>query len=443
MCRRQAIVAITAALLTLAGVMGAVPAAARAKTIEVPPGDGLIQAVADAAPGDVLHLAPGEHRGPVVVEKPLTIEGDSFETTSVAGNGKDSVIRILAPDVTIRGLRVSGSGKNSSGIDAGIYVEQGADNPVIERNWLDQDLFGITLHGPKHARVIDNKITPRNDLWLNDRGNGIHAWNNHDSVIEDNDFEGGRDGIFMQLGADNVIAKNTFRHLRFAVHFMYSKRASIVDNVSIGNHIGYALMYSDLLKIVGNVSVKDRDQGLMLNSAHKAEISSNYVYGSNGKCLFMYLAIRNVLHDNRFEGCDIGVRVTGSDGNVIADNAFIGNRIQMHYAGTKAYEWSEPGHGNFWSDNSAFDLDGDGIADTAYRPNNVVDWIVWRYPLSKLLLSSPSMELLRAAQAQFPALYPGGVVDSYPLMAPPPAPRKLPPVPANPDWVPGGEDPQE
>jgi nitrous oxidase accessory protein len=180
----------------------------------------------------------------------------------------------------------------------------------------------------------------------------------------------------------------------------------------------------------------------MLNSAKKGQIVDNYVYGSGGKCLFMYLALRNRVSGNRFEACDIGVHVTGSDENLISGNAFIGNQVQMRYAGTKAYEWSVKGRGNYWSDNTAFDLNGDSVADTAYRPNNVVDWMVWRYPLSKLLLSSPAMELLRAAQGQFPALTPGGVVDSYPLMAPPPAPRALPSEPGTVEWEDGAADPQ-
>jgi nitrous oxidase accessory protein len=435
---RQAAIVLVAALLF--GGLPAVPHA-QAETIEVAVGDGLIEAVAAAMPGDVLHLAPGKHKGPVVVEKALTIEGDSFETTTVEGNGQGSVIRILASGVTVRGLHISGSGTDKTGIDAGVYVEKGADNPVIERNWLDQNLFGITLHGPKGARAIDNKITNRNDLWLNERGNGIHAWNNIGATIAGNTVTGGRDGIFMQMGKDNVIAGNHFERLRFAVHYMYSKGGAVTDNVSIGDHIGYALMYSDNLKVSGNISVKDRDQGLMLNSAKKGQITDNYVYGSGGKCLFMYLALRNRVNNNRFENCDIGVHVTGSDDNAISDNAFIGNHVQMRYAGTKTYEWSVKGHGNYWSDNTAFDLDGDSIADTAYRPNNVVDWLVWRYPLSKLLLSSPAMELLRVAQGQFPALTPGGVVDSYPLMAPEAPPRALPPLPDNLEWEGGSADP--
>lgn len=425
--------------ILLAGVL---PVCAAAKTINVTPGgDGLITAVAAASAGDILHLEPGKHLGPIVIDKPLTIEGESQRTVEVRGNGQGSVIRILAPGVMVRNLHVTGSGTVTTGIDAGIYVEQHADNPLIEDNWLDGNLFGVSLHGPKNAVVRRNTIVNRNDLWLNYRGNGIHMWNNTGSHIQGNTVTGGRDGIFVQLGGDNIITGNRFEHLRFAVHFMYSKRGAVSDNISIGNHIGYALMYSDLLKVSGNISMSDRDYGLMLNSARKGDVAGNFVFGTAGKCLFFYLALQNHLHDNRFEGCGVGVHVTGSEANVIAGNAFIGNRVQMHYAGTKTYEWSEKGRGNYWSDNPAFDLDGDGVADTAYRPNDIVDWIVWRYPLSKLLLSSPAMEILRVGQSQFPALYPGGVVDSYPLMAPLPAPRQLPDAPAKIEWEEGEADP--
>jgi len=83
-------------------------------------------------------------------------------------------------------------------------------------------------------------------------------------------------------------------------------------------------------------------------------------------------------------------------------------------------DWSKDGRGNYWSDNPAFDLNGDGIADTAYRPNDLVDRVLWTAPAAKVLINSPAVQVLRWAQAQFPALYPGGVVDTHPLMAPPP-----------------------
>jgi nitrous oxidase accessory protein len=48
----------------------------------------------------------------------------------------------------------------------------------------------------------------------------------------------------------------------------------------------------------------------------------------------------------------------------------------------------------------------------------LVDQLVWKFPTAKLLLGSPAMQLLRWAQSEFPALHPGGVRDSVPLMAP-------------------------
>jgi len=88
------------------------------------------------------------------------------------------------------------------------------------------------------------------------------------------------------------------------------------------------------------------------------------------------------------------------------------------YVGTRLLDWSVRGRGNYYSDNPAFDLNGDGIADTAYRPNNLMDQVIWRAPAAKLLLNSPAVQIVRWAQARFPAIHPGGVIDSAPLMKP-------------------------
>ena len=138
------------------------------------------------------------------------------------------------------------------------------------------------------------------------------------------------------------------------------------------------------------------------------------------KCVFVYNTSKNVLRGNRFEDCEIGVHFTaGSERNSISGNAFINNRTQVKYVGTRALDWSEKGRGNYWSDNPAFDLNGDGISDEAYRPNDMVDRVMWAFPAAKLLINSPGIQVIRWAQSQFPALHPGGVMDSAPLMAPP------------------------
>jgi nitrous oxidase accessory protein len=138
------------------------------------------------------------------------------------------------------------------------------------------------------------------------------------------------------------------------------------------------------------------------------------------KCVFIYDTNSNRFENNWFEGCEIGVHFTaGSEGNTITGNAFVNNANQIKYVGTRHLDWSRDGRGNYWSDNPAFDLNGDGIADTAYRPNDLVDRVLWTAPAAKLLINSPAVQVIRWAQAQFPALLPGGVIDSHPLMTPP------------------------
>ena len=45
--------------------------------------------------------------------------------------------------------------------------------------------------------------------------------------------------------------------------------------------------------------------------------------------------------------------------------------------------------------------------------------MLWTAPAAKVLINSPAVQVIRWAQAQFPALLPGGVIDSHPLMSPP------------------------
>ena len=75
----------------------------------------------------------------------------------------------------------------------------------------------------------------------------------------------------------------------------------------------------------------------------------------------------------------------GSEGNEITGNAFVNNRNQVKYVGSRFLDWSKDGRGNYWSDNPAFDLNGDGIADSPYRPNDVMDKVLWTVPNAKIL----------------------------------------------------------
>ena len=393
-------------------------AAAAAAEINVEPGRlTLARAIASAEAGDILLLGRGTFHGNVVIDRPLTLRGVGEAT--VVGDGIGTVITIEAPGAVVTGLSVRGSGSSHKTLDSGIKLTKTATGARVEGNALHGNLHGIDVHGARDSIVSGNLIVGRDDHRMNDRGNGVYVWNAPGAVISDNTVRLGRDGIFVNSSRNNVFSGNRFENLRFAVHYMYANNSKVVGNRSVGNHLGYAIMFSKGIVIDGNQSIGDRDHGIMLNYANGAEIRNNLVRGGGKKCLFMYNANKNVLANNHFEGCPIGFHFTaGSERNTLFGNAFIGNRTQVKYVGSKHHEWSSDGVGNYWSDHAAYDVNGDGIADQSYRPNDLIDQVFWTQPAAKLLVGSPAMQLIRWAQNEFPALLPGGVVDSAPLMEP-------------------------
>jgi nitrous oxidase accessory protein len=414
--------------------------------------------VEQATAGDRIILRPGSYRGPLTIRKPMVVEGDPG--AAIIGNGHGTVVTIDAADVTLRGVEIRGSGANLEMMDSGVFATEAAQNAVIENNLVAENLYGIYIHGAKDSITRANRIVGFKEGRLSEAGNGVTVWNAPGAKVLANDISFGRDGIATNASKRNVFSENRFHDLRFAIHYMYTNDSEIRGNVSIGNVVGYAIMFSSRLKIIDNVSDGDRDHGVLLNFANSSLVTGNIVRGrlqpesrwttagsrnathelpADGgtprpsenvtglrvgpeKCVFVYNANKNRLVGNEFNGCAIGIHFTaGSEGNTMSGNSFINNRNQVKYVGTRYLDWSQNGRGNYWSDNPAFDLDGDGVGDNAYRPNDLIDKVLWTSPQAKVLTTSPAVQFIRWAQAQFPALLPGGVVDSHPLMEPPAA----------------------
>ncbi|MCF6215463.1 MAG: nitrous oxide reductase family maturation protein NosD [Emcibacter sp.] len=399
---------ILATLLFLCNGLGAI-----AKDIQIT--ENLQSAVDGADSGDRIFLSAGTYAGPLLILKPVEIIGG--RGVVIKGRGLGNVITVKSSGVSLSGLTVTGSGLLLETQDSGIFLSREATGAIVEGNMIADNLIGVYIWGAKDAIVRNNIIRGRQDMRVNERGNGVQIWNAPGAIVEGNDIQFGRDGIFVNTSKENIFRNNNIHNVRFAVHYMYTNKSKVINNISTGNDIGFAIMFSTHVEITGNRSINDRKRGILFNYANRVKLLDNHVTGGPKKCIFIYNSNRNIIRDNLLAGCDIGVEFTaGSEKNDISGNAFVGNRMQVKYVGTRWLEWSLEGRGNYWSDNTAFDMDGDGIADNIYRPNDMTDQLLWRYPSAKLLMNSPAVLLLKWAQSAFPALHPGGVVDSAPLM---------------------------
>ncbi|WP_343315766.1 nitrous oxide reductase family maturation protein NosD [Brucella sp. BE17] len=447
---------------------------ASAAQIDVAEGESVQAAIEKAGPGDIVRLGPGTHKGSVVIDKAIVLTGTPGAI--IDGQKAGNTILIEARDAVVRGLEVRGSGDNMPDLNAGIFVAKTATGARVEHNRLVDNLYGIYLHGAADSIAQDNEIIGRRNVRMAQTGSGISIWNAPGAKVIGNTIRYGRDGIYTNASRNNLFQNNLMENVRFAVHYMYTDRSAVIGNISRNNSVGFAIMYTNRLKVMDNLSDGDRDHGLLLNYANSSVVSGNRVIGrmqpidrwldagvqkgehglpsedtaaaSSGetvrlgpeKCVFIYNANKNKFTGNSFENCSIGIHFTaGSEGNTMSGNAFIYNRNQVKYVGTRNLDWSHDGRGNFWSDNPAFDLDGDGIADNPYRPNDLIDRVLWTAPQAKILINSPAVQTIRWAQTQFPALLPGGVVDSHPLMK---SPYKAPVKPRVESVAPGERKPQ-
>ncbi|MEK6216381.1 MAG: nitrous oxide reductase family maturation protein NosD, partial [Boseongicola sp.] len=349
-------------ILTLIASLACLPVTADAAEYDVRPGpDALESAMNMAQAGDTLRLSPGTYFGSIVINKPLTLIG---ENATIDGGGVGSVITVDVADVILTGLTIAGSGSKGKGLDAGVSLTTKASRAIVRGNRILDNLVGVDIHGAEDSLVTGNLIEGRQDHRMNDRGNGVYVWNAPGASVIGNDFRWGKDGVFVNTSHHNTFSGNRFRDLRFAVHYMYANDSTVSDNISQGNHLGFAVMNSDRVEVTGNISIGDRDHGIMLNYTNNSRIAGNWVQDGGEKCVFIYNAHKNQIEDNRLERCQIGIHFTaGSERNAIVGNAFVGNRTQVKYAGTKWVDWSVEGRGNYWSDFSAFDIDGDGIAE--------------------------------------------------------------------------------
>ena len=92
-------------VLTL-GALALVSAACGDEAQVVKPGESLIDAVASAAPGSVIHLEPGQYQGPLLLDQPGELVGTSGVVLESPAD--QPAILITSDHVTVRNLTIEG-----------------------------------------------------------------------------------------------------------------------------------------------------------------------------------------------------------------------------------------------------------------------------------------------------------------------------------------------
>lgn len=391
-----------------------------------------ITALPLAADGEHRWLLPaGEYQGSFSIDEPLQLRCAPGAIIDAQGEG--NALTITAPDVRIQGCTLRNWGRNLTDLNSAVFVGPKAQGAVIEDNRMQGPGSGVWVDSTQGVSVLGNRIQGDPSIRSQDRGNGIHLYAVKGARVIGNQVRETRDGIYIDTSNGNLLQDNVLEDLRYGVHYMYSNDNRVIGNLTRRTRTGYALMQSRKLTVIGNRSEGDQNYGILMNYITYSTLRDNQVSdvrsgssgdsmisGGEGKALFIYNSQFDVIENNLFAHSPLGIHLTaGSEDNRIAGNAFIDNQQQVKYVATRTQEWSIDGRGNYWSDYLGWDRDNDGLGDVAYEPNDNVDRLLWVYPQVRLLMNSPSIEVLRWVQRAFPVVKSPGVQDSHPLMKSP------------------------
>ncbi|MBU0501196.1 MAG: nitrous oxide reductase family maturation protein NosD [Gammaproteobacteria bacterium] len=345
--------------------------------------------------GGVHKPEPGIYSGPVVIDRPMTLDGGGKVTLDGGGNG--TVVTIKADGVTLRGLRITHSGESHDQVDAGILLD-GANKALIEDNSLDDVLFGVHLKKAYDNVIQANRISSKpNEPTL--RGEGVRLWYSSDNLIKGNRIDRVRDLVFAN-SPDNDIIDNSISDSRVGMEFVFSPGNRVEGNTLDGNATGLMVVYSPDLIIRGN---RLRHMRNFTSSALAVKESSQVVIEGN-EILHCALGLtanspihpENIfyLRDNHFAYNDIALYFYGEKGgHVIQGNRFKENLQQVAVSGPTSallHDW----RGNFWDDYQGFDRNGDGQGDQPHEIHLFADRLWMDRPKARFFRSSPMLEFI-------------------------------------------------
>ena len=354
------------------------------------------QALVDATEeGTVLTPPAGTYAGPVVIDKPIEIDGRNQVT--IDGGGKGTVVLLKTDGVTLKNLHLTHSGISHNDIDSAVQV-RGKYN-IIKDNVIDDCLFGVDLQQSENNVVRRNHIRSK-PFELGQRGDSVRLWYSFHNKITDNIVDDSRDMV-VWYSANNEIKNNHITDSRYSLHFMYSRYNLVENNEYYNNTVGIFLMYSDGV-VVRNNSITHAagatGVGIGFKETSDLIIENNKIlYCSSGFYIDMspfQPDTTNHFKNNLLAYNDIGIRFLNDwRGNIFQQNQFVDNMTPVVVSGRGSAN-NNVWEGNYWSDYEGFDRDANGVGDTPHEVYSYADRLWQDVHDAQFFKGTPLLEAL-------------------------------------------------
>lgn len=371
-------------------------------------------AVEMAGDGDTILLHKGIYReGNIIINKSICLIG--VNGPILDGENKHEILTVSGEKIIIKGIRFRNSGYSSMNDYASVNLVD-AKNCIIENNTIENSYFAIHVANASRT-IISNNIIKAIPKTEQTSGNGIHLWKCNNMIVENNDIQGHRDGIYFEFVTESFIYQNkSYKNIRYGLHFMFSNNNSYMENKFRENGAGVAVMYSHHVVMHSNQFEQNwgpNAYGILLKEISDAIIINN-TFNQNTVGILMESTNRidAVMNDFTSNGWALRIQASCNE-NTVRFNNFSANTFDV---ATNGITMLNRFYNNYWDKYEGYDLNKDGLGDVKYHPVSLYSMVTEQNPNSLLLLRSFMVSLLDKAEKTIPSLTPENLIDEQPLM---------------------------
>lgn len=417
----------TPLLIALAGCHAAEGSAQRVATEPVTrpvdcrtvPADESLQAAVDSG-APALCLEAGRYAGPVTIDRAVTLWGPR---EAIIGASAGTVVAITGTGAQLLGLTVDGTGCSFDALDAAVKIT-GRDI-TLEGVTIINAVYGVLAEKSARVRIIGNHVQGDRETAMGLRGDTIRLWETHDSLVENNDVEDGRDVVVWYSNRNHIVGNRIVRG-RYGAHFMYSHDNVVQRNELRSGVVGIFSMYSRGLVIDHNVIVDaggPAGMGIGLKESGNITVEHNVlVHDTVGIYIDtspLQLTDTLVIRDNQLRLDQVAFVFHASAHRItIEHNDLRDNDVQVRVDGggtARDADW----HDNYFDDYTGYDLDNDGRGDVAYELRSASAELVSDHAALALFRGTPALHLVDAASHLDPFFQPDVIlIDAKPRMVP-------------------------
>jgi len=357
------------------------------------------------------YLSNNNVLGNTANDNSIGIEVVSCNTINVLGNNinyNDLGILLSYADAnhTISGNIMNGCGL---GVSASSYLEELCSYDIDTSNLVngkplyyytnEKNLGSNDFTNAGQVILVNCTNSIISNLHFSNCSNGIALYYCNDNTILGNTGDNQITGIMLFHCNNNTITGNIensnefYGIYLFGGYLGYCDNSTISENTANNNMYGIYLSTSNNNTIFENTANNNNRTGIELFSSDYNTILRNTANNNDGG-IHLRESNNNTITENLIkDNSGIGLEIDAIPGffdsseNVIYLNCFINNHWNAYDEGTNNY-WDNGIKGNYWSDYTGLDADGDGIGDVPYN----ITWgpvlIQDNFPLMKCPIST-------------------------------------------------------